>query len=761
VKFPRLLAKKPRDPEKPAAAETLRGHTALVLCSAELLLQERGKQSLQAAGLAHISLTRLTKIVRLGAFLHDLGKASEHFQGMLAGTRKEQQLVRHEALSLYLCWKEGQLREWLRCAVDTEEDYKLAVIAAAGHHRKFTERTMAQEGAGAGESLKILTSHSDFQSVLRLGATELQLEDIPRFDEDEKVLHTRRESIKDQFDAWSNEFYDQCFRSLDSESKRLLAITKALIIASDVAGSALVPGGEKPSWITQQLGKRSGQKALEEVVSERLNGNPKRPFQQTVEQSSSIVTLVRAGCGTGKTVAAYAWAARQHPHRQLWVTYPTTGTATEGFRDYVFYEDIALEARLDHSRRETDYEIFGLYDGEDDSERKKDRLDSIRSWGCDVIVCTVDTVLGIVQNNRKGLYAWPGLSEGAVVFDEIHAYDEALWKALLCFLENLPGIPCLLMTASLPKKRLEQLRSLTERVHQQQLCEIDGPKELEELERYQIVQASEQEAREQVRKMLKNGGKVLWVSNTVDRCIASGTDWESEIHPLFYHSRFRYIDRVERHKDVIQAFREKDRPAFACTTQVAEMSLDLSADLLVMDLAPIPAMIQRLGRLNRRSTPEHPQPIKTCLVLPFQGNPYEDHLLEEAQQWIEHLEKKNLNQVSLIAGWDQCHIKREEKETLFSSAWIDGGFQTNPSVLREGGVGITVLLPNDAKLVKQKQIRTEKVVLPMNPPPKWMNWQQWKKVNFLPVVENEQWLNYEKMKGGQWQKDKLQPQKKK
>lgn len=34
---------------------------------------------------------------------------------------------------------------------------------------------------------------------------------------------------------------------------------------------------------------------------------------------------------------------------------------------------------------------------------------------------------------------------------------------------------------------------------------------------------------------------------------------------------------------------------------MAEMSLDLSATLLVTDLAPVPALIQRLGRLNRRA----------------------------------------------------------------------------------------------------------------------------------------------------------------
>ena len=84
-------------------------------------------------------------------------------------------------------------------------------------------------------------------------------------------------------------------------------------------------------------------------------------------------------------------------------------------------------------------------------------LQSLEAWATPVVACTVDTVLGIVQNNKRGLYAWPALAQSAFVFDEIHAYDDRLFGALLRFLRDLPGLPVLLMTASLPASREEAL----------------------------------------------------------------------------------------------------------------------------------------------------------------------------------------------------------------------------------------------------------------------------------------------------------------
>ena len=156
------------------------------------------------------------------------------------------------------------------------------------------------------------------------------------------------------------------------------------------------------------------------------------------------------------------------------------------------------------------------------------------------------------------------------------------------------------MTASLPAVRREAIAGYLAQ-QGETLTEVPGPPEIEALPRYHRLESPR--PIEVVREELGRGGKVLWVCNTVARAMDT-VDGLAEWEPTVYHSRFRYEDRVTRHAEAISAFEAgRSQPALAVCTQVAEMSLDLSATLLVTDLAPVPAMIQRLGRLNRWALP--------------------------------------------------------------------------------------------------------------------------------------------------------------
>jgi CRISPR-associated endonuclease/helicase Cas3 len=214
------LAKKPFTPNNPRAEECLIGHTGQVLSGGRQLLTLRGAASLRATGLPLSVLPRLERIVLLATFTHDLGKASEHFQEMIRGLRTARQLVRHEALSLWLCWQ-APLREWLLPAVNGDEvDLLLALSAAAGHHRKFRNGTLAPEGCGAGTSLTILTGHPDFAALLDAGQKILGLGDAPRL-VDIVVRTTGRRTIEDDLDEWEMLADDQV--RIGSEDARLLA----------------------------------------------------------------------------------------------------------------------------------------------------------------------------------------------------------------------------------------------------------------------------------------------------------------------------------------------------------------------------------------------------------------------------------------------------------------------------------------------------------------------------------------------------------
>lgn len=733
----RLLAKSSATPDnpRPGTPEWLRVHTALVIAAAKQLLVHRGRDALRSVGLSETLLSRLERLVLVAAFIHDLGKCSDHFQDMIRWLRKVSQLVSHEACSLYLTWPGQPLGDWVGSVFDDSRDHRFAVIVAASHHRRFSSRAIASSNAGAGVEITCLTSHPDFEATLRCGKN-VGITLTPPSLSNVRIEHGRRSQIASFLRRCEEEITDL---DMTVEERRLLAVAKALVLDADVAGSVLPQASKRLGWIGHTLAKPRDPADLESLVSTRLGGQAPRPFQIEVASSTCPVTFVRAGCGSGKTVAAYLWAARSHPGRCLWVTYPTTGTATEGFRDYIQGNDIL--GRLEHGRANVDIDIFGL---DDDFGRASDRLDALRAWGMDVVTCTTDTVLGLVQNQRKGMYAFASLCRSAVVFDEIHAYDDALFGSLLRFLRDVPGVPALLMTASLPDVRLQALQGLVRDVHGCDMKQVDGPPDLERLPRYRRLRA---DPWEEVKRVLSAGGKVLWVSNTVDRCISLSN------HPigataLIYHSRFRYEDRVRRHGDVIKAFASAGA-AFAITTQVAEMSLDISADLLITDIATIAALIQRLGRLNRRTTPENPWPVAPFIVLePSRPHPYSKSDLDEARAWLDRLGGADLSQHDLVQAWEQNSLALPQTTV---SAWVDGVFHTEPAALRQAGRGITIVLEQDMPRLRKQPGLCSRFAVPMNSTSSHA-WKSWPRANRIYPIAPAAAVEYDPLRGARWRK---------
>jgi CRISPR-associated endonuclease/helicase Cas3 len=225
---------------------------------------------------------------------------------------------------------------------------------------------------------------------------------------------------------------------------------------------------------------------------------------------------------------------------------------------------------------------------------------------------------------------------------------------------------------------------------------------------------------------LKAGKRVLWVANTVNRAVE--IYWEAkdlgDWPTVVYHSRFRYADRVRKHRSVVNVFKGASGAFLAITTQVCEVSLDLSADLLVTELAPVPALIQRLGRLNRFVTPEAPGRPRSALVLtPPRSEPYEQSDLDLAHQWLDRLGSKALSQADLAAAWsdltsaDQCEAG--------GSAWLDGGPASAQRPLREPGVTIPVVRDEDASRAGRNRVEAIRSTIPMLLGPVAREWPAW------------------------------------
>ena len=736
--FKRLLAKSSQTPDAPRMAETLPGHTENVMIAAETLLDETTNSQLSAVGLP-ISFwkKRFRQAVLFAAFCHDLGKANEQFQAMVRCQLQYQQAIRHDALSL-LILQETSLKGWLSTALEEPEDFSFLLWAAAGHHRKFPP---GRPTSGTGFQLSLFLGHSDFRHTLFIGKRWLGLDNPPTLNNLSWKLvgnaspYQRLKQARMQADA----FWASC----SNEKRRFLAAIKACLIASDVAGSALPKKGEKISdWIRNTLRQKLSSEQLQKIIDDRLQGMPLRPFQKALGNTTTRVVFAQAGCGSGKTLGAYVWAAQRAPGKRIFFSYPTTGTATEGFRDYLI--DPTLNAHLIHGRAAVDLELLGV----DDEGEQVDPLAALEIWSTAITSCTVDTVLGITQNQKKGMYAWPVLADAAFVFDEIHAYDDRLFSSLLSFLTTYRGVPSLLMTASLPQTRHDALTKELDSIGEV-FEQVPGPTELETLLRYQRL--IDDDPWEIVEKSFKENGKILWIVNTVNRALSFANEAQVRgFQPLMYHSRFRYVDRVRQHGRIIDAFKE-EMPVLVIATQVAEISLDLSADLLITDLAPVATIIQRLGRLNRRSTPKNSMPPKPFIVIepdttaPYKSNEFQDPF-RISRLWLEHLGMGPLSQNTLAQTW--IALDREDRATSIESAWLDGGYETTPRHLRESTSGITVLLQKDATAVEQGLVDPVRVRIPMTMP-KVSNWKRWPKVAFSYVPPSE-YLSYDSNQGARW-----------
>lgn len=732
------------------------------------------------------------RILRTTGWLEDLGKSSSHFQEMLIN-HDGLQLIRHETISGLLACLDEQFQAWL----EPLGKFKIVAIwGAMGHHRKFDSGTKPNQ-------VQPLVLHIsqfdnlDFNVILEEMAADLRLGKPPQFDRnliigyssDDECDIPALESLNDLKDEFT-ECQEEEFA--DERSRRFVALVKGYGIAADVAASAVAKNeGEDnqpyslSDFVDENLSYKLKSEDLTQLIhswawrNSQFKDKPDlsqyppsftlRDFQENVAVSKSYLTLAVAGCGSGKSLAAYLWARNWcekliDRHFRLFFCLPTTGTTTEHFKDYALESGIPESLiTLAHSRSLIDLQTMAQTAPQEDAESsgiaeasqealraEQDKIDSLALWSTPLTVTTADTVLGLMANARRSIYSLPVIMQSTIVFDEIHAFDDQMFGHLLVFLKNFPKLPVLLMTASLPEERLKAIQVIRPDLN----C-VPGLKEFEILPRYDfpytVEQLDEQIVWREVQQCLEKNGKVLWVRNRVD--------WANQIYQKakvdfrdiavnVYHSRLRYKDRSDRHRRVIDTFKEKGKAALLVSTQVAEMSLDLSADLLVTDIAPVPALIQRMGRLNRRATPDDPGKPKPALICPLPNikgdayKPYEKSEIDTCLIWVQKLLDLNesLSQRDLADKFleisdpkEYDYEKAEKRACFFSGVW-----RTRPGMTRGEGYTISVILKEDYKKCNDFKygqpspdwIRKHEVAIPIKP--EALKWEKLAGVRIAP-----------------------------
>jgi CRISPR-associated endonuclease/helicase Cas3 len=138
-------------------------------------------------------------------------------------------------------------------------------------------------------------------------------------------------------------------------------------------------------------------------------------------------------------------------------------------------------------------------------------------------------------------------------------------------------------------------------------------------------------------KAARAGARVLVIRNLVEDCRRVQEAIEKRLGdeaseflltvgntPVPHHSRYAADDRKRLDAAIEHAFGEEDedgneipiRGVIAVTTQTVQMSLDISASLMMTDLCPVDVLLQRIGRLHRHDR-AHPAGFEDpeCMVL--------------------------------------------------------------------------------------------------------------------------------------------------
>jgi len=393
---------------------------------------------------------------------------------------------------------------------------------------------------------------------------------------------------------------------------------------------------------------------------------------------------------------------KEHEAGHAIFLYPTRGTATEGFKDYVSWAPESDASLLTGTAL---YELKGIRENPSESTKDKDyttdeRLYALGFWGKRFFSATVDQFLSFLTHSYSSICLLPVLTDSVVVIDEVHSFDRGMFNNLVSFLEHF-DIPILCMTATLPTTRRQDLTEKLEKKGKGLGLEIFPSADRSQLEalekaetrlRYIIQPTNYETAYVKAVEAYREGKRVLWVRNTVDRCRETANQLENDlkVEVLTYHSRFRLQDRQNRHSETVSAFQGKGKAAIAVTTQVCEMSLDLDADVLITEFAPISALVQRFGRSNRHGLIDYAQ---IWVYEPQKVLPYNEEELGKAKEFIAEVSGEVSQRI--LAEKLEYHSPKEDFADG-SSSFVGGGYWATSEPFRDtDDYAVSTILESD------------------------------------------------------------------
>ena len=519
--------------------------------------------------------------------LHDTGKAHREFQKLLADQPHQWQRQRHELFSLPLV-----------AALAPAAGRQRILWAVAGHHKDFGRlHYFLQERYRAPDALlrhlKQKTFAADFQENVALadvrGVLGIWNVLVPKTLPDLNPLDVVRLPETGYYvadpDGCALTLLAGAFQHCDhlgsAQVKTLVTLNPARFKAFDI---------KLQGWKLHQ----------HQAEAARTSGN----------------VLLTAPTGAGKTETALLWLKQQA--KELGATrlfYVLPNRASINAMHKRLETDLGKETTAVLHGKMTDF-LYRTATNLEDSSRKrgidvKQLREQFRTLARPVKTMTPFQAIKHLYGLRgfeKGWFEWVG---ACFVFDEIHAYEPKVFAEIVLLIQVLTrqlGARVLVMTATLPthlraelEKALgphtliEAAASLYTSFNRHRIAVLPGRL----ADKLDLISA-----RLRSQNQFGQPCRVLVVANTVAQAqevFLRLRDLVPDYAPgkpgaVLLHGRFTAEDRWQKE----QALQDSASIQLLVGTQAIEVSLDIDFDVIYTEPAPLDALIQRFGRVNRQ-----------------------------------------------------------------------------------------------------------------------------------------------------------------
>ena len=534
------------------------------------------------------------------ALLHDVGKAASGFQAMLKGEEDDTwQGYRHEILSSAVL---STLPESSR-----RQDVLMAVMT---HHmgmndEAYTGRSLAKydpvndRWTPFKKRLSQLEAYWHELSSLLAALKQRAPRDLGWPELPETPL-----DLSDPF-ALLGSGEQRTSRRARRNVERRLPLTRVfmrglLVGADHLASAAVTEENSRDEKIVGSIPE------INQITSATFEF-PLNDHQKSCAKTKGSVFL-DAPTGSGKTEAALLWAQAnqsQEQSRHIFYVLPFTASINAMYKRLgdksLFGEDAVsfLHGRSSYFLYRWLTESEPETDEKETARKVRQARQQTKELYYPVKVVTphqiIMTFLGL-KGWEKSLCEYSG---GLFILDEIHAYEPRLSGLLFEILRRLTGelgAKVCIMSATFP--------SVIREVLVEQIGEVrDVSLEPAERDRYNrhlvsIAESSVSDYLSEIREKLASGLRVLVVLNTVDGAMECYEALkESARNSCLIHGRLIERDRQNAEERLMD---KEDPVDLLVGTQAIEVSLDIDFDALYTDPAPLDALLQRFGRVNRK-----------------------------------------------------------------------------------------------------------------------------------------------------------------